>query len=237
MGPRLDAAIAFDHRDLDLQERALDVVARHLKAAGDSVLPQLRTAAARISPGLAPRAADLFGTAPDHLTDQATSQVAGQPTAYADLLPAVPEPRPVPGPIETAVEVAEELAAVVADDKDVVRFERVLDGLVRHAHHDREALAQTLQPVMRKEPRHRTDCTQSGVYDVAAALRGDKRDNFLTPPLQRGQRLPGRMAAEGAAGRGDRRHRGRRAAVPAGRADRCHRSAGRRRPRRADLGA
>lgn len=188
----LDAAIAFDHRDLDLQERALDVVARHLKAAGDSVLPQLRTAAARISPGLAPRAADLFGTAPDHLTDQATDHLTGQATShvadqltasYADLLLAVPEPRPVPGPIETAVEVAEELAAVVADDKDVVRFERVLDGLVRHAHRDREVLAQALQPVMRKEPRHCTDCTQSGVYDVAAALRGDepRRDSFLTP--------------------------------------------------------
>ncbi|MFD9431971.1 DUF6493 family protein [Streptomyces sp. NPDC060002] len=163
----LDAATALDHRDVDMQERALDVIARHLKAAGDSVLPELRTAAARISPGLAARAADLFGTTPDRLTDQLAYE-------YADLLPAAPEPRPVQGPIETAVEVAEELAAVVADDKDVVTFERVLDGLVRHAHLDRVALAQALKPVMRKEPREASDFTQSDVYDVARALRGDE---------------------------------------------------------------
>ncbi|HET6860740.1 MAG TPA: DUF6493 family protein, partial [Streptomyces sp.] len=93
---------------------------------------------------------------------------------YAEMLPAVPEPRPVPGPIETAVEVAEELAAVVANDKDPVTFERVLDGLVRHAHLDRGALAQALKPVMRKEPREVLDFTQSDVYDVARALRGDE---------------------------------------------------------------
>ncbi|MFF3378422.1 DUF6493 family protein [Streptomyces sp. NPDC002680] len=159
----LDAATALDHREVDLQERALDVIARHIEAAGDSVLPELRTAAARINPALAGRAAELLGTAPDRLTDQ-----------YADTLPAVPEPRPVPGPVETAVEVAEELAAAVANPKDVVTFERVLDGLVRHAHLDRAALAKALKPVMRKEPRDAVDVTQADVYDVARALRGDE---------------------------------------------------------------
>ncbi|MGW3651444.1 hypothetical protein [Streptomyces sp. NPDC000878] len=164
----LDAATALDHREVDLQERALDVIARHLKAAGDSVLPGLRTAAARINPALAARAAELLGTAPDQLTEQ-----------YADMLPVVTEPRPVPGPIETAVEVAEELAVAVANPKDVVTFERVLDGLVRHAHLDRAALDRALKPVMRKEPRDAVDFTQSDVYDVARALRGDE-------PRQRG---------------------------------------------------
>ncbi|GAA2348280.1 DUF6493 family protein [Streptomyces violaceusniger] len=159
----LDAATAFDHRDVDVQERALNVIARHLGAAGDSVLPELRTAAARISPGLAARAADLFGTGPDHLTEP-----------YADTLPAVPEPRPVPVPIETAAEVAEEVAAVVANDRDVVMFERALDGLVRHAHLDRAALVRALKPVMRQEPAWYTDSTQSDVYDVAAALVGEE---------------------------------------------------------------
>lgn len=166
----LDAATALDHRDVDLQERALDVIARHLKAAGGSVLPELRTAAARISPGLAARAAELLGTTPDRLTD-APDRLTDR---YTDSLPAVPETRPVPGPIETAFEVAEELAAVVANGKDVVAFERVLDGLVRHAHLDREALARALKPVMRKEPRDTVDFTQSDVYDVARALRGDE---------------------------------------------------------------
>jgi hypothetical protein len=171
----LDAAMAFDHRDVDMQERALDVVARHLNAADDSVLPQLRTAAARINPGLAARAAELFGTARDDELDE----------PYADMLPAVPEARPVPGPVETAVEVAEELAALVANDKDVVTFERVLDGLVRHAHLDRTALAQALKPVMCKEPRDIMDFTQSDVYDVAAALRGDEpRERNFTDRLR-----------------------------------------------------
>ncbi|WP_328493367.1 DUF6493 family protein [Streptomyces sp. NBC_00414] len=167
----LDAATAFDHRDIDMQERALDVVARHLPAAGDSVLPELRTAAARINPGLVARTAELFGTAPDLFPDQDADTL---PDQYADTLPAVPEPRPVPDSVGTAVEVAQELAAVVANDKDVVTFERVLDGLVRHAHLDRAALAQALRPVMRKQPRQHADCTQSDVYDVAAALRGDE---------------------------------------------------------------
>ncbi|MER5197262.1 DUF6493 family protein [Streptomyces sp. NPDC002755] len=167
----LDVATALDHRDVDMQERALDVIARHLKAAGDSVLPGLRTAAARINPGLAARAADLFGTTPDRTTGGVTEQLTDQ---YVDFLPTVPGPRPVPGPIETAVEVAEELAAIVANDKDVVTFERVLDGLVRHAHLDRVALARALKPVMRKEPRDAVDFTHADVYDVARALRGDE---------------------------------------------------------------
>lgn len=174
----LDAATALDHREVDLQERALDVIARHLKAAGDSVLPELRTAAARINPALTARAAELLAAAPEQLTDepdQFADQFADQLTdQYADALPAVPEPRPVPGPIETAVEVAEELAAAVANPKDVVTFERVLDGLVRHAHLDRPALAQALKPVMRKEPRDAVDFSQADVYDVARALRGDE---------------------------------------------------------------
>ncbi|WP_105968676.1 DUF6493 family protein [Streptomyces geranii] len=170
----LDTATALDHRDVDLQERALDVIARHLAAAGDSVLPELRAAAARINPALAPRAAELLGTAPGQLADEPDRFTDPLTDQYADLLPAPPEPRPVPGPIETAAEVAEELAAVVANPKDVVTFERVLDGLVRHAHLDRVELERALRPVMRKEPRDAVDFTQSDVYDVARALRRDE---------------------------------------------------------------
>ncbi|WP_328491540.1 DUF6493 family protein [Streptomyces sp. NBC_00414] len=191
----LHASAALGHQDVGLQEQALDVIARHLKAAGYSVLPELRTAAARISPGLAARAAELLGTAPDQLADaqaqftdesnQFTEESDRLTGRYADLLPAVPEPRPVPGPIETVVEVAEELAAVVANDKDVVAFERALDGLVRHARLDREALARALKPVMRKEPREVLDFTQSDVYDVARALRGDEpRKSHFTARLR-----------------------------------------------------
>lgn len=160
----VDAAMTFGHREMTLQEQALKLVAQHLKAAGDSVLPELRTAAGQLSPGLSARGAELLGTPQDTATEQ----------PYADVLPAVPEPRPVPGPIATAAEVAQEVAAVVANDRDVVAFERALDGLVRHAHLDRTALAEALKPVMRREPKSDVDWVQSDLYDVASALRGDE---------------------------------------------------------------
>ncbi|WP_151481152.1 DUF6493 family protein [Streptomyces albicerus] len=172
----VDMAMAFNHPDLALQERALDVVARHLEAAGDAVLPELRTAAERLSPGLAARATELLGTPQVAVTsqDHVTPQVAVTEPYADDVLPVVPEPRPVPGPIATAIEVAHEVAAVVANDQDVVAFERALDGLVRHAHLDRTALALELKPVMRREPRERIDCTQADLYDVATVVRGDE---------------------------------------------------------------
>ncbi|MFS8201189.1 DUF6493 family protein [Streptomyces sp. CWNU-52B] len=169
-----DVAIAFEHRDMALQERALAVIGRHLKAADESALPglpelsglraELRSAAARLTPGLAARAAELFG-APEGLATE---------RPYADTLPRVPEPSPVPDPLASPAEVAEEVAAVVADDQDVVAFERALDGLVRHAHLDRRALAESLKPVMRKEPKGTVDWVQGDLYDVARAVRGDE---------------------------------------------------------------
>ncbi|WP_406356738.1 DUF6493 family protein [Streptomyces sp. NBC_00658] len=159
----VDAATTFGHREMTLQEQALKLVAKHLKAADDSVLPELQAAAGQLSPGLSARAAELLGTAQGTVTEP-----------YADVLPSVPEPRPVPGPIATAAEVAQEVAAVVANDRDVVAFERALDGLVRHTHLDRTALAQALKPVMRREPKSHVDWVQSDLYDVASAVRGDE---------------------------------------------------------------
>jgi Family of unknown function (DUF6493) len=154
------AATAFQHPDLAVQERALDVVARHLPAAGDPALPGLRIAAQWLSPALSARAGELFGPPQD----------AAEP--FTDVLPAVPEPRPVPGPAATAAEVAQEVAAVVAGDQDVVAFERALDGLVRHACSDRAGLADALKPVMRMKPAEDIDCRQADLYDVARAVRG-----------------------------------------------------------------
>ena len=135
----VDAATAFQHPDPALQERALDVIARHLQAAGDSVLPELRAAAEWLSPAFSARAVELFG--------------ASQDTAeqFSEVLPAVPGPRPVPGPATTAAEVAQEVAAVVAGDQDVAAFERALDGLVRHARSDRDGLSKALKPATRRK--------------------------------------------------------------------------------------
>ena len=163
-----DAALAFRHQDLSLQERVLLLVARHLEKAEEPVRTELRTAARSLGPGLAARAAEVFGTERD--------PGAGR-VAEAEVLPSVSGPRVAPGPVGTPAEVAQELAVVFADD-DVVAFERALDGLVRHARLDRTALCQALEPVTRRQPdfpfHYGWDCTQTDLYDVAAAVRGDE---------------------------------------------------------------
>ncbi|MGW6013910.1 hypothetical protein [Streptomyces sp. NPDC055210] len=169
----VDLSIAFEHRDLAIQERALDLTARHLRSAGESVLPELRKAAERLSPGLAARAAELFGL-PDTHEDRGGTPEAVVTESYADTLPPVPVPSPVPGPLPTATEVAQEVATVVAGDQDVAAFERALDGLVRHAHLDRPALSDALEPVMRSQPKDAYDWVPADLYDVAGAVRGDE---------------------------------------------------------------
>ncbi|MFA3875796.1 DUF6493 family protein [Streptomyces sp. MMCC 100] len=77
-------------------------------------------------------------------------------------------------PIATAPEAALETAVLLADEDDVVAFERALDGLVRHARLDRDTLSKALGPVLRKEPVETSDWTQLDLYDVAAAVRGDE---------------------------------------------------------------
>jgi Family of unknown function (DUF6493) len=166
-----DAATAFQHPDPDLQERALDVIARHLPAAGDAVLPELRAAAAWLSQAFSVRAVELLG-APD----------TAEP--FSDVLPAVPVPRPVPGPAATAAEVAQEIAAVIAGDQEVAAFERALDGLVRHARSDRAGLAKALRPATRRKPAEAFDCRPADIYDVAMAVRGEqpRADAFNVHP-------------------------------------------------------
>lgn len=164
----LDAASAFHHPDAGIQERALKLVARHLNKADDTVLPELRASAEGVSPQHSARAAELFGPLPE-------AQSESQDEPYTEMLPPVPEPRPVPGPIETAAEVAHEVATVLADDQNVVAFERALDGLVRHARLDRCALSEALEPVLRNgQYISGVVCTQDDLYDVAAAVRGDE---------------------------------------------------------------
>ncbi|MCA1278331.1 DUF6493 family protein [Saccharopolyspora sp. 7B] len=160
----LDAALAFDNRDVVLQERALHVIARHLRSAGDDVLPRLRTSAARLHASLAPRAAEVLG-----------SEEAGG--TCVEALPPAPRPEPVPGPIETVVEVAQEVAVAIADDWEPIGFERALDGVVRHAALDRAGLTEALRPVARKEPR---GLFGQGPYlfDVVRTLRGDEPREF-----------------------------------------------------------
>ncbi|MFB6891106.1 hypothetical protein ACFCX4_17565 [Kitasatospora sp. NPDC056327] len=165
----LAAAEAFGHPDTTIQERALNVVARRLKAAGGAVLPELRLAAEALNPVHHPRAGELFG-AP-------VGESGDGDTAWDELLPPAPVPAPLGEPIATPVEVAEELSSLlVGGETGVAQFERVLDGLVRHTHRDRAALAEALEPVLRV---HRwqnvgrwRDCGPGDVLYVAAAVAG-----------------------------------------------------------------
>lgn len=170
-----DAALAFGHPDVSVQERALKLVARHLKNTDGQVRAELLTAAASLGAGLSARAAKLLGTEDDTRTER---------VAETETLPLLPRHRPAPGPVETAVEVAQELAVVFTDD-DVMAFERGLDGLVRHARLDRAALCRALEPVMRRKPGVQRDCGQSDLYDVAAAMRGDEPRTLYGRPYSR----------------------------------------------------
>ncbi|GAB3456839.1 DUF6493 family protein [Streptomonospora sediminis] len=180
----VEAAAAFQHPDVDVQERTLKLIGRHLRRAGGDVLPELR-AAAGTSAGLAERARELLGpetgpaqgtlgTRGAESTPQSREIREGQePPAgqYAETLPPAPEPRPVPGPIATAAEVAEEVAAVMANRGDMMAFERALDGLVRHARLDRPALAAALSVIRQSRTGPFRDFPQHHIYDAAAFAR------------------------------------------------------------------
>ncbi|MHA6765021.1 DUF6493 family protein [Streptacidiphilus sp. PAMC 29251] len=162
----LAASDAFGHPDAELQERALKLIDRHLGAAGEAILPELRSAAEALNPAHAALAVRILGGE--------LPQAAAE--ACVELLPPVPQHRPVPEPLGSPAEVAEELGAILAGDGDVVAFERALDGLVRHCYRDRAALTEALEPFCRVHPwRSRVswwDCTEQEIRYVAAAVSG-----------------------------------------------------------------
>ncbi|MYS55334.1 hypothetical protein GTW46_35695, partial [Streptomyces sp. SID6013] len=133
------AAQAFGHEDSDVQDRALKLVERHVGRVTDQeVRRELAEAAEQLIPALRSRAVRTLGAAP----------ADARPVAHEEVLPAVPERVRLPPAPTTAVEVAEETGALLASGGDVADFERALDGLVRHAHRDRKALLDALEPVV-----------------------------------------------------------------------------------------
>ncbi|TDQ54453.1 DUF6493 family protein [Actinorugispora endophytica] len=179
----LAAADAFGHPDPALQERALALVERHLKHAGDAVRADLAAAAEALSPALRPRAAELPGV---------PGGVPGSEAAV--VLPAVPEARPVAPPVTDPAEAAIEINAILVSMRsgrgtgryeasglsvDVPTFERVLDGLVRCAHTDRDALLAELRAVAGAHPSENCapndDWNMGDVRWVVAEVLGEER--------------------------------------------------------------
>ncbi|MFE2415407.1 DUF6493 family protein [Streptomyces hokutonensis] len=187
-------AKAFGHEDTDMQERALKLVERHLKKVDSAeVRAELAAAVDQLVPALRTRAVETLGAAP----------VTTTPTVYEEVLPPAPEPvRLAPMP-ESAVGLAEEVGVLLAGGGDVAAFERVLDGLVRHAYQDRENLVEALGPVVarrwwaRAEPEyaqlpddhfsksHRTFGSAENALDLLLATL---RSRLLTATLHDGVR-------------------------------------------------
>ncbi|MET7857424.1 DUF6493 family protein [Streptomyces sp. NPDC005318] len=128
---------AFGHEDIGIQERALKLVARYAPAPGDPLREELALSADLLGPVHRAAAAEVFG-------DLLVAAPPAQP--YEELLPPAPAPRLLEPAPQTPAELVEEVVALVrSGSRDVAAFERTLDGLVRHAHTDRSALADALR--------------------------------------------------------------------------------------------
>ncbi|MFI7412783.1 DUF6493 family protein [Streptomyces sp. NPDC049627] len=182
------AAQAFGHDDSDLQERALKLVERHVgKVQGAQVRDELASAADQLIPVLRARAVRGLGAAP----------APAVPVAYEEVLPPAPEPvRQTPAP-ESVNELAEEVGALLSSGADVATFERTLDGLVRHAHRNRDALVEALGPVVARLWWMSADCSQYRLNDhfsgrphrlelILATLLGKIPTDTLHAAVQRG---------------------------------------------------
>ncbi|MFJ5305031.1 DUF6493 family protein [Streptomyces sp. NPDC088350] len=191
-------AQVFGHEDAEVQERALKLAERHLKKVDSpEVRAELATAADQLVPALRVRAVETLGAAP----------VTAAATVYEEVLPPAPEPvRLAPAP-ESAIELAEEVGALLAAEGDVTAFERVLDGLVRHAYRDHETLVEALGPAVASRWWEGTDPyyvqppddhfrrshndfgnVESGLELLLATLRGKVRTATLHDGVQHGHR-------------------------------------------------
>ncbi|MFD7918748.1 DUF6493 family protein [Streptomyces sp. NPDC059740] len=156
------AAEAFGHEEHSLQDRALALVVRHRRHAGDAALAEVAASAQQLAPDLRQRAAEAFG---DAMTAEAATSPA-PPVAEGDLLPPVPGPERL-GPVQSPVELAEELGALLRGRGTPAQEERVLNSLVVHAHTDRAGLRAALEPVA---ARHREPASWLSDSVVAQAL-------------------------------------------------------------------
>jgi hypothetical protein len=130
---------AFGHEDTLVQERALKLVSKYIDSVDAQLRAELAQAAESLDTGLRDLAAEVFGGPPEDSVE---------PPPYEESLPAVAGRRPLAPPMESPYEVAEEVGAFLAASAgSSMRFERILDGLVRHTYRDRAALTKALEPI------------------------------------------------------------------------------------------
>ncbi|MFE6844025.1 DUF6493 family protein [Streptomyces sp. NPDC057686] len=130
---------AFGHEDTALQERALGLLRRHLRPGDRELRRELALHADVLSPLHRRAAAELLGSAGGSCAEP----------AYEEVLPPAPVRRRLAAePPTLAGTVALVAASLACGEQTAAAFESALDGLVRHAHQDRAALADALRPAL-----------------------------------------------------------------------------------------
>ncbi|MGW4461418.1 DUF7824 domain-containing protein [Micromonospora sp. NPDC004704] len=132
-------AVAFGHDALDVQERALTIVLRHI---------------ARTEPPVRARLAELAGVLAGDLPGRAAA-VLGEPVAAVAVdvrtgwaLVPMPSVAPMPPPVTGVAELAEEIGALLHDEGSMVGWERVLAGIVACHADDPVLLRDALVPIL-----------------------------------------------------------------------------------------
>jgi hypothetical protein len=156
-------AVAFGHPALELQERALTLIARRITRLDAAAVARLAEAATVLGGDLPARAAALFGSSVPE---------TGPPVVLG--LPPLAPPATMPPPIAGAAELAEELASLIHHES-AVAWERVLAGLVSlRVAGETAALAAALEPVLDRYPADFTDSSwapRPRVVFLAEAIR------------------------------------------------------------------
>ncbi|MEJ8646464.1 DUF6493 family protein [Streptomyces sp. MS1.HAVA.3] len=173
-------AAAFGHADTALQERALKLVAAHLRPEDDDLRTGLAFEAEQLGPALRRTAAGLLGALADPATD---------PAGYEETLPAAPARRRLAADGAPSVaETVELVAALVKSSAPTAaETETALDLLVRHTHRDRAALAAALLPALADRHWARADAGRAdpdhlgGPELLAAAVLGRLNAADLAP--------------------------------------------------------
>ncbi|MGW1979146.1 DUF6493 family protein [Streptomyces sp. NPDC001889] len=131
-------ADGFGHGDTHIQERALKLVARCLPAAGAELREELAGAAGGLSPVHRAAAEAAFGA----LLPGAGTEVA------EETLPPVPERRRLGPPPSSVAELVEDLVVLLRGRQEASESERLLDGLIRLIHREREPLTAALEEAL-----------------------------------------------------------------------------------------